>query len=130
MMEPGQTKKILIADDEAYIRLLIEQSLEELEDEGVQVLTAKNGMEAVRITQEELPQMVILDVMMPQMSGFEVCRKIKKELCMQDVFIVMLTAKGQETDRQESEAVGANLYMTKPFDPNELLELATRVIRK
>lgn len=129
-MEPGKTRKILIADDEAYVRLLIEQSLEELEDEGVQVLVAKNGAEAVRLTEEERPQMVILDVMMPQMSGFEVCRKIKKDLCMQDVFVVMLTAKGQETDRQESEEAGANLYMTKPFDPNELLELATRVIGK
>jgi CheY-like chemotaxis protein len=127
-MTTNELKKVLIVDDEAYVRLLIEQSLEELEDGGVRILTANNGEEAIQLVQEELPQMVFLDVMMPQMNGFEVCRMIKRKLALENIFIVMLTAKGQENDRQESEEAGANLYMTKPFDPDELLKLATSVL--
>ena len=127
-MSGEPARKIMIADDEAYIRLLIEQTLEDLEDEGVKILTATDGNEALRLIQEERPQIVFLDVMMPKMSGFEVCRKVKRELNMSDVFIVILTAKGQEVDRQVSQEVGADLYMTKPFDPDELLDLAARVI--
>lgn len=127
-MTTDELKKVLIVDDEAYVRLLIEQSLEELEDTGVRILTANNGEEAIRLVKEEQPQMVFLDVMMPQMNGFEVCRMIKRKLALEDIFIVMLTAKGQENDRQESEEAGANLYMTKPFDPDELLKLATSVL--
>lgn len=127
-MSGEPARKIIIADDEAYIRLLIEQTLEDLEDEGVKILTATDGDEALRLIQEEQPQIVFLDVMMPKLSGFEVCRMVKRELKMRDVFIVILTAKGQEVDHQVSQEVGADLYMTKPFDPDELLELATRVI--
>src|SRR5688572_8295831 len=93
------TKKILIVDDEAHIRSLIEQTLEELEDEGVEFLTAENGEQALEIIQKENPQLVFLDVMMPKMNGMEVCRRVKKELAMEDVFIILLTAKGQELDR-------------------------------
>ena len=73
-------QKILIVDDEAHIRMLIEQTLEELEDEGVNFLTAENGENALEIIQEENPQLVFLDVMMPKMNGMEVCRRVKKEL--------------------------------------------------
>ncbi len=121
-------QKILIVDDEAHIRMLIEQTLEELEDKGVEFLTAENGEIAVEIIQEENPQLVFLDVMMPKMNGMEVCRRIKKELGMDNVFIILLTAKGQETDRQKGLDVGADLYMTKPFDPEVLLERAKQVL--
>ena len=94
-------QKILIVDDEAHIRMLIEQTLEELEDDGVEFLTAENGEIALEIIQKENPQLVFLDVMMPKMNGMEVCRRVKKELGMDKVFIVLLTAKGQETDRQK-----------------------------
>jgi len=127
-MSGEPAKKIIIADDEAYIRLLIEQTLEDLEDLGVKLIPARDGSEALRLIQEEQPQMVFLDVMMPKMSGFEVCRTVKRELNMKDVFVVILTAKGQEVDRQVSQECGANLYMTKPFDPDELLTLAVKVI--
>ena len=71
-------QKILIVDDEPHIRMLIEQTLEELEDEGVEFLTAENGEIAFEIIQKEKPQLVFLDVMMPKMNGMEVCRKVKK----------------------------------------------------
>jgi len=122
------SRKILIVEDEAYIRLLIEQTLEELEEQGVEIIATDNGEDALRLIQEERPQLVFLDVMIPKINGFEVCRVIKRELKMTDIMIVILTAKGQEYDRQTAEEVGANLYMTKPFDPDEMLELAAKVV--
>jgi len=122
------SQKVLIADDEAYIRLLIEQTLEEFEDQGVEVLTANNGAEALQMIQDEEPDLVFLDVMMPKMNGYEVCKTVKQDLKMEDVYIVILTAKGQEFDRQRGEQVGADLYMTKPFDPDELIELTGKVL--
>ena len=121
-------QKILIVDDEAHIRMLIEQTLEELEDEGVEFLTAENGEIALDIIQKENPKLVFLDVMMPKMNGMEVCRRVKKELGLNDVFIVLLTAKGQELDRQKGQEVGADVYMTKPFDPEIILSKAKEVL--
>jgi two-component system, OmpR family, alkaline phosphatase synthesis response regulator PhoP len=121
-------QKILIVDDEAHIRMLIEQTLEELEDEGVEFLTAENGEIALEIIQKENPKLVFLDVMMPKMNGMEVCRRVKKELELKDVFVVLLTAKGQELDRQRGQEVGADVYMTKPFDPEIILSKAKEVL--
>lgn len=123
------SKKILIVDDEQHIRMLIEQTLEELEDDGVEFLTADNGEKALDLIRREIPDLVFLDVMMPRMNGMEVCRKVKKELGMKQVFIVLLTAKGQELDRQKGSEVGADVYMTKPFDPESLLIKAREVLQ-
>jgi two-component system, OmpR family, alkaline phosphatase synthesis response regulator PhoP len=122
-------KKILIVDDEAHIRSLIEQTLEELEDEGVEFLTAENGEQALEIIQTENPRLVFLDVMMPKMNGMEVCRRVKKELLIENIFIVLLTAKGQELDRLKGQEVGADVYMTKPFDPEVILTKAKEVLQ-
>ena len=121
-------QKILIVDDEAHIRMLIEQTLEELEDEGVEFLTAENGEAALEIIQQEKPQLVFLDVMMPKMNGMEVCKRVKKELGLTNVYIALLTAKGQELDRQKGQEVGADVYMTKPFDPEVILRKAREVL--
>ena len=121
-------QKILIVDDEAHIRMLIEQTLEELEDEGVEFLTAENGEKALELITTEKSQLVFLDVMMPKMNGMEVCRRVKKELLLNDVHIVLLTAKGQELDRQKGIEVGADVYMTKPFDPDAILSKARTVL--
>lgn len=120
--------KILIADDETHIRLLIEQALEELEDNGTEIITANNGMQALQLIREIKPKLVFLDVMMPIMNGFDVCRTVKSELNTERVYIVLITAKGQEFDRQMGENAGANSYITKPFDPDELLKLASQVL--
>jgi len=114
------SSKILIVDDEPHLRSLIQQTLEELEDEGVELLTASNGEEALDQIQANQPKLVFLDVMMPKISGFEVCDRVKNALGLKDVYIVLLTAKGQE--------VGADVYMTKPFDPDALLEKARQVL--
>ncbi len=123
-------KKILIVDDESHIRMLIEQTLEDLEDEGVELLFAENGRQALELIIEEKPNLVFLDVMMPEMNGMEVCHKIKKEHNMEDVYIILLTAKGQEVDRQKGMDMGANKYMTKPFDPDEMLAIAEDIINQ
>ncbi|HXV97973.1 MAG TPA: response regulator [Anaerolineae bacterium] len=120
--------KILIVDDEAHIRRLIEQTLEELEDVGVQLLTARNGEEALATIKAEKPQLIFLDVMMPKMNGFDVCHAVKNELGLKDIYIVMLTAKGQEFDKQKGQEAGVDIYMTKPFDPDELLEKAEEIL--
>jgi two-component system, OmpR family, alkaline phosphatase synthesis response regulator PhoP len=122
------TQKVLIVDDEAHLRMLIQQTLEELEDEDVELLTATNGEEALETIQAEQPQLVFLDVMMPKKSGFDVCHAVKNELQLKGVHIILLTAKGQEFDKQKGLEVGADLYLTKPFDPDLLLAKAREVL--
>lgn len=122
-------KKVLIVDDEPNILILMEQALEKLEDENdVQLLTAKNGLEALEIIKSQKPNLVFLDVMMPKMSGLEVCDTVKNKLAMENIYIIMLTAKGQEFDKQSGIAVGADLYMTKPFRPKEVLQKSREVL--
>ena len=121
-------QKILIADDERHIRMLIERVLEELEDKGVEILSVDNGEDALKTIEAEKPELVFLDIMMPKMNGFDICNAVKNELDMQNVYIVILTAKGQEIDKQKGREVGADLYLTKPFDPDELLEKATELL--
>jgi two-component system alkaline phosphatase synthesis response regulator PhoP len=123
-MSGTTTRKILIVDDEAHIRALLEQTLEELEDEGVELLSAADGEAALALVAAERPELVFLDVMMPKMNGYEVCRAVRTDLGLSDVTVVLLTAKGQDADREQGLAVGADEFRTKPFDPDELLDLA------
>lgn len=120
--------KVLIVDDEPFIRLLLEQTLEELEDEGVELVTADNGETALDIIRAESPEIVFLDVMMPKMNGFDVCNAVKNDLGLSGVYIVLLTAKGQEFDKQKGIDVGADIYMTKPFNPDEVLAKAREIL--
>ncbi len=122
------SKKILITDDEPHIRMLLEQTLEELEDYDVEFFLAENGETALEIIEEEHPGLVLLDVMMPKMNGFDVCRTVKQEWGMDDVYITLLTAKGQEYDKEKGKEVGADLYITKPFNPDEIMALAVKVL--
>ncbi|MGC9504112.1 response regulator [Baaleninema sp.] len=123
-MEP----KVLIVDDEPNIRILLEQALEDLEDEGIDLLTAQNGLEALEIIKEEKPQLVFLDVMMPKKNGFEVCQIVKKEWNFSETYIILLTAKGQEFDKNQGIEAGADLYMTKPFRPKEVLQKSLEIL--
>jgi len=123
-----KTMKILIVDDEPHLRMLIQQTLEELEDYCVELLTARDGDEALETIRTELPNLVFLDVMMPKKNGFDVCNAVKNELALGHIYIILLTAKGQEFDRKRGQEVGADLYMTKPFDPDALLTKARSVL--
>jgi two-component system alkaline phosphatase synthesis response regulator PhoP len=119
---------VLIVDDEQHIRLLIGQTLEELEDDGVELLTASDGEMALDVVRNHQPELVFLDVMMPKLNGFEVCRAIKGDLGLTATTVVMLTAKGQAYDREQGLAAGADGYVTKPFDPDELLDIAREAL--
>lgn len=113
------TKKILIADDEQNIVISLEFLMKR---EGYAVSIANDGEEAVAMIRSEQPDLVLLDVMMPKKSGFEVCQEIKSDPRLQSVRILMLTAKGRDTEVAKGLALGADGYMTKPFSTKELVE--------
>ncbi|MCX7172960.1 MAG: response regulator [Proteobacteria bacterium] len=123
-----QNAKIAIVDDEVHIRALLEQTLEDLEGEP-EILTASNGAEGLALIESERPQLVFLDVMMPLMNGYDVCAAVRKNPELAATTIVMLTAKGQESDRVHGLEVGVNYFMTKPFDPDEILDLARKILQ-
>lgn len=112
------TKKILIADDEPNIVISLEFLLKR---EGYEVVVARNGVEALVRVRAERPDMAILDVMMPQRNGFEVCQDLRQDPEFKDLRIMMLTAKGRDTEVSKGLALGADVYMTKPFSTRELV---------
>ena len=121
--------KILIADDEVHIRILLEQSLEDLVDAfDIQLLFASDGDEALALIRQEIPHLVFLDIMMPKRDGYEVCQAVTQDPEIKDTKIILLTAKGQETDRSRGASSGALYYVTKPFDPDHVLELAKKLL--
>lgn len=122
------SKKILIVDDEVHIRALLEQALEDLEDAGVELFLARDGEEGLRYAREEKPDLMFLDIMMPKKNGYEVCEEIKQDPDLKDIYIIILTAKGQVTDRVRGEEVQANEYITKPFNPDEILQKASYIL--
>ncbi|MFC7411202.1 response regulator transcription factor [Hydrogenophaga atypica] len=110
--------KILIADDEPNIVISLEYLLKR---EGYQVLVARDGQEALDTIAREHPDLVLLDVMMPHKTGFEVCQAVRTTPGIEATPILMLTARGRETDVAKGMALGANAYMTKPFSTRELV---------
>jgi two-component system alkaline phosphatase synthesis response regulator PhoP len=114
---------VVVADDEPHIRLLIEMSLEPLALDGARVVSVADGSAALAAIGEGHAAVAVLDLMLPGMSGIEVCRRVKSDESTAGCHVVILTARGQEIDRQRGEEAGADAYMTKPFDPDELLEI-------
>ena len=121
-------KKILIVDDEANNRLLLEEILEDFKGKGVEIFLAKNGKQALGIIISERPELVFLDIMMPTISGYEVCDIVKRELKLLYIYIVLLTAKGQEDDKHKGFDVLCDRYITKPFYFNEVIEVTEKVL--
>lgn len=112
-------KKILIADDEPNILISLEFLMKR---EGYAVVLARDGQEALDAVLRERPDLVLLDVMMPLKSGFDVCHEVRANETVKDTPIVMLTAKGRDTDVAKGLALGASAYMTKPFSTRELVQ--------
>lgn len=110
-------KTILIADDEPNIVISLEFLLQR---EGYRVLVARDGVEALAAIRAERPDLVLLDVMMPRMDGFEVCQAVRAEPAIAATRILMLTAKGRANDAAKGTALGADAYVTKPFSTREL----------
>lgn len=117
--------KILVADDSpTHLRLTSEPLMEQ----GYDVLTATDGEEALRKTESERPVLVVLDVVMPKLNGFKVCRKIKSSPELKDIKVILCTSKNQESDKFWGEKQGADAYVVKPFDEKDLLAEVARLV--
>ncbi|NTW58544.1 MAG: response regulator [Nitrospirae bacterium] len=120
------TKKILIADDNQNIRDALTYLLE---DEGYELLLAKDGAETLRKVRDLRPDILFLDIMMPEINGYDVCRTIKADPLLKDTYVIMLTAKGQVAEQERGKEVGANEYIVKPFSPMEILAKVKSIFR-
>ena len=120
-------RKVLVVDDEA---VLVETIAYNLEQAGYEVITAADGASALQAAQRETPDLVLLDIMLPEMDGLEVCRQLRRESNTATTPIVMLTAKGDEIDKVVGLEVGADDYMTKPFGRRELLARVRALLRR
>lgn len=121
-------RKILIADDDSNIRTLVQEALNELEERDIELFCASDGKEAIDLTRAHSPEIIILDIMMPCKSGYEVCEEIRKKLNNHNSFIILISARGSEITRKTSERVGANYYIAKPFDPEKLLTVVSEAL--
>ncbi|WP_100611081.1 response regulator transcription factor [Confluentibacter lentus] len=119
--------KILLVDDEPDILEIVSYNLS---NEGYQVITAENGIEAVKKAKKELPQLVILDVMMPEMDGIEACELIRKDPNLKDVVITFLTARGEDYSQLAGFDAGADDYITKPIKPKVLISKVKALLRR
>ncbi|GAA0069463.1 response regulator transcription factor [Clostridium sardiniense] len=120
-------EKILIVDDEEHILELLKFNIK---NAGYEVITANNGLDGVKLAKEEKPDLVLLDLMLPGMDGYDVCKEIKKNKETNNTAIIMLTAKGEELDKILGLELGADDYMTKPFSIRELLARVKAVLRR
>ena len=119
------THKLLVADDEPNIVISLEYLMKR---EGYDVLVATDGNQALETIRREQPALVLLDVMMPGKTGFEVCQAVRADPALEGVRILMLTAKGRDTDISKGLALGANAYMTKPFSTRELVQTVAEML--
>lgn len=119
------TTRILIADDEPNILISLEYLMKR---EGYEVLLARDGQEALDLLRAHAPRLLLLDVMMPRKSGFEVCQELRADDAVKDTLVLMLTAKGRDTDLAKGMGVGADAYMTKPFSTKELVRKVAEML--
>ncbi|MFA0751872.1 MAG: hypothetical protein SLRJCFUN_002275 [Candidatus Fervidibacter sp.] len=126
MQQPavGQKKRVLVVDDERHIVRLVQVNLER---QGYEVLTAYDGVECLEKAKAEKPDLIVLDVMMPRMDGFEALQRLKSDPETSQIPVIMLTARAQDRDVLQGYQYGADLYLTKPFSPLELISLVKRV---
>lgn len=120
-------KKIMVVDDDLDTVEILKLKLE---GAGFAVITARDGQECFNKCQETEPDLLIVDVMMPKLSGFKVAKMLKNDKRFENMPIIILTARAQETDRQMSAAVEASAYITKPFDPDEVLKTVRKLLKE
>jgi two-component system alkaline phosphatase synthesis response regulator PhoP len=120
-------EKILVVDDEEHIQELIKFNLEK---NGYKVILSDNGIDAIKLAKEHLPQLMLLDLMLPGMDGLDVCKEIRKDSSMSNMPIIMITAKGEEIDKIIGLELGADDYITKPFSVRELVARIKAILRR
>jgi len=129
MIEPtsndSMSGPILVIDDEPYILRSLSYLLQR---EGYTVETATNGEEGLRRVRSLRPPLVFLDIMMPHMNGYEVCEQVKQDASLEGTYVIMLSAKGQQIDRERGLLGGADEYMTKPFSPREVAQRVRTIL--
>jgi len=118
--------KVLVVDDEANLTRSMTFILRK---EGYQVEVASNGEEALTKALQVKPDVMLLDIMMPKKNGYEVCQEIREDPDLRDIYIIMLTAKGQEVDREKGLEMGADEFITKPFSPSQIVERVHAILR-
>ncbi|MEW6109788.1 MAG: response regulator [Nitrospirota bacterium] len=119
--------KVIVIDDEPFILMMIEDKLKKA---NIDVISLRESIDAVEIIRKEMPDLIILDWMMPDLSGIEICRILKKDPDLLSIPIFMLTAKGQDSDEQLGLQCGVARYITKPFSPKSLLEMVQEIVGK
>ncbi len=124
-MNPAAPAKILIADDEAFMLRLLEMTFKK---GGFEVVSCRDGREALSMATTALPQLVVLDVMMPGLDGMGALRELKGNPATKDIPVVMVSAKGHALTKVEAEQAGAAMFLTKPFSPNQLLSEAKKIL--
>ncbi|MCG8035706.1 MAG: response regulator [Candidatus Thiodiazotropha taylori] len=120
-------KKILIVDDEPNIVFSVEFLMKR---SGYEVVSAADGEQAMQLLTDEIPDLMILDVMMPRKNGFEVCADVRNEQRLADLPILMLSAKGRDAEIKKGLSLGANAYITKPFSTHELVEKVNQLLQR
>lgn len=118
-------KRVLIAEDEPSILLSLEFLLA---SSGYEVSVARDGAEALRLTESLRPDLIVLDIMLPIVNGFEVCHKVRSTAALEHIKILMLTARGRESEARKGVALGAHAYMTKPFATRELVQTVSELL--
>ena len=119
--------KILVVDDEVYIVHILDFSLGM---EGYDVVTALDGEQALEKVKEDRPDLIVLDIMMPKLDGYETCKALKADPKTRDIPVILLSAKGRNVDQQQGFEVGAEDYITKPFSPRKLVERINTILHK
>lgn len=118
-------KKVLVVDDEAPLRLLISATLE---DEELEICEATDGLAGLEMAQKILPDLIVLDMMMPGITGLEVCKKLKDSPETRHIKVLLLTAKGQQKDREAAWEAGVDFFLAKPFSPAKLLVMVGEIL--
>lgn len=122
------SKKILIADDNTFNRELLQDALKRFKTYGVTILTTENGPKTYETAKAEKPDLLLLDIMMPGMSGYEICEKLKADPEFKNTYIIMVSARTQQEDRLQAAKVGADEYVTKPYDIRLIRERVQKVL--
>lgn len=120
-------EKVLVVDDEEHIRELIKFNLDK---NGYKTICADNGLDALKMAKDENPQLILLDVMLPAMDGYDVCKEIRRDNSISSTPIIMITAKGEEFDKVLGLELGADDYITKPFSIRELIARVKAILRR